>query len=154
MYRPTLIRELASVCSLSTIKTDPAGPSLLGEMMGGASATCPPISNIKDIAVGWGCNLALKDDGTVVAWGDNSSGQCKMPKKLKNVTAIAAGWGQSLAIKTDGTLVGWGGIIGPLTTSPRSGIQPIPLMPEWYARWKALAIAAGPHHCLAIVAEE
>jgi alpha-tubulin suppressor-like RCC1 family protein len=56
--------------------------------------------------------LALKSDGTVLAWGDNSQGQCDVPPGLSNVIAISAtcGWyeGHSLALKSDGTVVAWG----------------------------------------------
>ncbi|MBK8801660.1 MAG: hypothetical protein IPN71_06280 [Fibrobacteres bacterium] len=52
--------------------------------------------------------LALKADGTVVAWGGNAEGQTSVPAGLKDVTAIAAGSGHALAVKSDGTVVGWG----------------------------------------------
>jgi hypothetical protein len=55
-------------------------------------------------------SLALKADGTVVAWGcrSNDSGQCNVPEGLANVTAIAAGNYDSMALKSDGTVVMWG----------------------------------------------
>jgi alpha-tubulin suppressor-like RCC1 family protein len=53
--------------------------------------------------------VALKGDGTVVAWGLNGSGQCDVPANLSGVTAIAAGWGFTAALKSDGTVVAWGG---------------------------------------------
>jgi alpha-tubulin suppressor-like RCC1 family protein len=46
--------------------------------------------------------------GTVVGWGDNSTGQTNLPPGLTNVVAIAAGFHHSLALKPDGTVVGWG----------------------------------------------
>jgi hypothetical protein len=52
--------------------------------------------------------LALKNDGTVVAWGDNTYGQTTIPSGLSNVVAIAAGSAHSLALKNDGTVVAWG----------------------------------------------
>ncbi|MCC7482948.1 MAG: hypothetical protein IT541_15630 [Hyphomicrobiales bacterium] len=52
--------------------------------------------------------LALKRDGTVVAWGDNESGQVGVPAGLRDVVAIAAGASHSLALKMDGTVVAWG----------------------------------------------
>jgi len=42
-------------------------------------------------AAAGGHNLALKSDGTVVAWGDNSSGEATVPSGLSGVVAIAAG---------------------------------------------------------------
>ena len=55
-----------------------------------------------------GHSLALKTDGTVVAWGGNFSGQISVPAGLNNVVAIAAGGRHSLALKGDGTVVSWG----------------------------------------------
>jgi alpha-tubulin suppressor-like RCC1 family protein len=58
-------------------------------------------------------NLALKADGTVVAWGCAEppywdSGQCVVPADLTDVIAIAAGGRSSFALKADGTVVSWG----------------------------------------------
>lgn len=62
------------------------------------------------VAAGRVQSLALKADGTVVAWGcrSNDSGQCNVPEGLANVTAIAAGDYDSMALKSDGTVVMWG----------------------------------------------
>ena len=46
--------------------------------------------------------------GTVVAWGDNGSGQSSVPPGLTNITAVAAGSTHSLALNSSGALVGWG----------------------------------------------
>ena len=48
-------------------------------------------------------------DTTVVAWGDNSSGQTNVPAGLNNVVAVAAGWDHNLALRADGTVVAWDG---------------------------------------------
>jgi len=66
------------------------------------------LSNIVAIAAGWTHSLALKSDGTVIAWGDSESGQTAVPNGLRDVVAIAAGREHSLALKKDGTVVGWG----------------------------------------------
>jgi hypothetical protein len=60
------------------------------------------------IATGWTHIVALKRDGTVVAWGLNSDNQTNVPSGLTGVVAIAAGGAQSIALKNDGTLVKWG----------------------------------------------
>ena len=44
-------------------------------------------------------SVALKQDGTVVAWGGNGSGQTTVPAGLSGVVAIAAGWGNTVALK-------------------------------------------------------
>src|SRR2546423_15303213 len=62
------------------------------------------------IAAGHTQSLALKSDGSVVAWGCGAFDyrQCAVPGGLSGVVAIAAGYGHSLALKSDGTVVGWG----------------------------------------------
>ena len=44
------------------------------------------------IAAGDFHSVALRSDGTVVAWGYNGSGQTNVPAGLSGVTAIAAGF--------------------------------------------------------------
>lgn len=76
----------------------------------------------------WGDhNIALKTDGTVWTWGNNSSGQLGIDSDidqniafqvldsdgngfLNNVTAIGANSSSSFALKNDGTLWAWGAI--------------------------------------------
>lgn len=61
------------------------------------------------ISSGVGFSLALKTDGSVVAWGNNSNGQATVPLTAQSgVIAIAAGGIHSLALKEDGSVVGWG----------------------------------------------
>ena len=61
------------------------------------------------IAAGYQHSVALKNDGTVVAWGDNTYGQTNVPTAYTDgVTSIASGWYHTLALKQDGTVVAWG----------------------------------------------
>ena len=79
-------------------------------------ATTPPgrppsprgLANVIAVAAGANHSLALKSDGTVVAWGWNAYGQATVPTGLADVIAIAAGGDHSLALKSDGTVVAWG----------------------------------------------
>ena len=60
--------------------------------------------NLKDvtaIAVGGDCSLALKKDGTVVAWGSIGLQPATVPDGLSNIVAIAAGSDYCLAITTN-----------------------------------------------------
>ena len=66
------------------------------------------LSGVTAIAAGPNHIIALKEDGTVVAWGDNRSGQTTVPKDLAGVKAIAAGSSHSVALKQDGTVTIWG----------------------------------------------
>lgn len=60
------------------------------------------------MAAGDNHSLALKLDGTVVAWGDNTGGQCSVPTGLNDVVAISAAGNYSLALLKSGLTVGWG----------------------------------------------
>ena len=66
------------------------------------------IAPLAAVAAGDSYSLALKTDGTVAGWGDNSWGETSIPPGLVNVTGIFAGYIHCLALKTDGTVVGWG----------------------------------------------
>ena len=76
----------------------------------GASAGIPPtgLSNIVAIDAGRNFGLALKADGTVVTWGENTYGQQNVPAGLNNAIAISSRHTHSLALKRDGTVVAWG----------------------------------------------
>jgi len=65
------------------------------------------------VAVAGGCShsIALKDDGSVVAWGADGEGQADIPVAATyDVTAISAGGHHNLALKSDGSLVAWGNL--------------------------------------------
>jgi hypothetical protein len=101
------------------------------------------LSDVTAVAGDEAQSLALKQDGTVVAWGCSpvDFGECSVPSGLSGVTAIAAGVFHSLALKSDGTVVAWGCAppgedVGQCTVpSGLSGVT---------------AIAAGFYHSLAV----
>jgi alpha-tubulin suppressor-like RCC1 family protein len=77
------------------------------------------LTGVKAIAVGSFHTLALKEDGTVWAWGHNAQGQLgngttvdsTSPVQvigLNDVIGIAAGYAHSTALKSDGTVWTWG----------------------------------------------
>jgi hypothetical protein len=66
------------------------------------------LSGVVAIAAGAAYSLALREDGTIVAWGANDVGQCDVPRGLSGVVAISAGFRHGLAVKADGTVVAWG----------------------------------------------
>lgn len=78
--------------------------------------------------------LALRRDGTVVAWGNNEFGQSSVPVGLTNVVAIAAGSEASFALLNNGTVTGWG-----KGSTPPPGLNHV------------AAIAAGSQFALALV---
>lgn len=111
------------------------------------------------IAAGDGHTIALKNDGTLWAWGNNFSGQLgngtsfdrNTPTKIgsdSNWLSIATGMHFTIALKKDGTLWAWGknayGTLGDGTTINNR----IPKQIGTDTNWKT--IAAGNDHTIAI----
>jgi alpha-tubulin suppressor-like RCC1 family protein len=100
-----------------------------------------PGTRFTAVAAGGQHSLAVKDDGTVVAWGRNISGEAKVPAGLSNVVAVSAGGrsgsGFSVALRRDGTVVAWGDNSSGQTNVP-PGLSDV------------IAISAGTDHCLAL----
>src|SRR5688572_28906581 len=91
------------------------------------------------IAAGGRHTVALKTNGSVVAWGYNSYGQTTVPVAAQSgVVAIAAGVNHTVALKSDGSVLSWGD--SAQTTVP-VGLPP------------AIAIAAGGNFTVALVRE-
>src|SRR5207248_3095641 len=59
------------------------------------------LTNAVAIGAGYSHGLAVKADGTVVAWGDNYYGRTNPPAGLSNVVAVAGGSGFSVALGDD-----------------------------------------------------
>jgi PKD repeat protein len=111
--------------------------TLVGSALSGAPLNVANLSNAVAVAEGFQHSLALKADGTVLAWGNNSYGQATVPSGLSNVIAIAAGGDHSLALKNDGTVTAWGWNSYGQTNVP-PGLSNV------------IAIAAGGDHSLAL----
>jgi autotransporter-associated beta strand protein len=60
------------------------------------------------VAAGYEHAVALRRDGTIVAWGDNTYHQLDSVPTASGFRQIAAGDNHSLALKPDGTAVAWG----------------------------------------------
>jgi hypothetical protein len=80
----------------------------------GPTYTAPPevLSNVLAVCAspseGGAHSLALRLDGTLVAWGNNRYGQTNVPAGLPNVAAMAAGARHSVVALRDGRVVAWG----------------------------------------------
>src|SRR5688572_20932154 len=63
-----------------------------------------------EVAGGRSHTLVRDGNGSIVAWGDNSSGQCNVPVLPAGLTyaQIAAGYSHSVALRSDGSAVGFG----------------------------------------------
>ena len=92
------------------------------------------------VAIGAGKyhSLAVKADGTVTAWGDDSQTQCDVPAGLTNAVAVAGGGAHSLALGADGTVTAWGSDWDGQCDSP------IGLLP-------AVGIAGGSYHTVLLL---
>lgn len=102
----------------------------------------PPqaLAGVTAVAGGANHSLALKADGTVLAWGLDASGQTDVPAGLSNVTAIAAGSVYSMALQASGTVVVWGTQVA--APAGLAGVVAIA------AGWDSSGITSG--HCLAL----
>ena len=118
-----------------------AGAVVLWGYEGSVTNVPPGLTNIVSVAAGLDHALALRADGTVVAWGDdNGYGETLVPPGLSNVVAVSAGWNFSMALRNDGTVVTWGDTF---ITTPPDGLTNV------------VAIAAGGHQfCLALRADK
>jgi hypothetical protein len=101
--------------------------------------------------------VALKNDGSLVAWGDNGYGQTTVPVAAQSgVTAIAAGGAHTVALKNDGTVVAWGlNNYGQVTGTKTTGSSPnsataSPVTLEGQVLSGVTAIASGFGHTLAL----
>ena len=98
------------------------------------------IDNVASITAGRHYAIALKQDGTVWAWGNNQDGQLgnggtgagPTPRQVSGLTSVAtvdAGGAHTLALKTDGTVWSWGrnssGALGDGTTTNRNAPVPV-----------------------------
>lgn len=129
------------------------------------------LADIVAIAAGDYYSLALKNDGTVWAWGRNNLGQLgdntttdrATPVQvlgsggtgtLTNIIAIVARAGYSLALSADGTVWAWGynayGQLGNNTTTNSS--TPVQVLGPGGTGvlGNVMAIAAGHYHALAL----
>lgn len=85
-------------------------PSFAGSLTAWGTAQTPPALGTDVIAISSAADhsLALKADGTVVAWGHNCNYQCNVPGGLSAVRSVAAGDFFSVAALSNGTVVAWG----------------------------------------------
>lgn len=128
-------------------------------------AAAPPGSG--QVAAGGSHTCAIRDDGTLACWGDDSAGQLDgVPSGT--FRSLSAGGTHTCAIRTDGTLACWGDdSAGQLYAAPEEEESP-PVHPFWWWHFlhhhhhyhppappdppKFLSVAAGGSHTCAVSA--
>lgn len=140
--------------------TNPTGPSY-----DATPAPVPGLDHVMAIDVGAVHSLALRDDGTVWSWGDNSLEQLGRPTSteaeqatpsavngLDHVTAISAGEAFNLALDDQGRVWAWGANTGgQLGNDHHLGEYAGDPTPTIVAGLPTItAIAAGGNHALAL----
>ena len=91
------------------------------------------MADVTQVSAGWYHTLAVKNDGSLWAWGANGGGQLgdgttedkSTPTKIMDdVSQISVGYSHMLAVKNDGSLWAWGynwyGQLGDGTTASRN----------------------------------
>jgi alpha-tubulin suppressor-like RCC1 family protein len=127
------------------------------------------LSDVKEISGGFLHTLALKNDGTVLAWGYNEVGQLGIGSLTENyirwpvevpglsgIVSVAAGASgeHSLALKSDGTVWAWGynkdGQLGDGSNTDRSSPVQVKGPGGTGFLTEVVSISAGHRHSLAI----
>jgi hypothetical protein len=96
-----------------------------------------PNTDFNAVSASYGHSLGLKNDGSIVAWGRNESGECDVPSPNTDFIAISAGYDFSLGLKSDGSVAGWG--------YNANGQYNVPSPNEDFA-----SISAGTYHSLGL----
>jgi alpha-tubulin suppressor-like RCC1 family protein len=122
-----------------------------------------PGSGVMAISAGGAFALALRSDGTVLAWGNNSAGELgngtapndhHVPVHVSGLTGVrqvSAGWAHALALKAGGAVYAWGdnllGQLGDGSTKPASR----PIRIRGFGGHRVLGVFAGGNHSHALV---
>src|SRR5687767_12108511 len=101
----------ALLCAAATLAESAPAVQLAGSVVQWGGYVVPfvePETRFNAIASGSEYTfLALKTDGTVIAWGQNGYDAATVPRGLSNVVAVCQAT-HSLALRSDGTVVAWG----------------------------------------------
>ena len=93
-----------------------------------------------EVSAGLDHNIGLRNDGSVVGWGRDQSGQSTIPDEVSGVTDVDAGYDHNLAVIADGTVVAWGNNDNGQTDVP-AGLT------------DAIEVSAGGSHSLALLSD-
>jgi cysteine-rich repeat protein len=74
----------------------------------GNGATASPNGSFTQIAAGANHFCALRTDGAVNCWGDNTNGKAPASPTTEKFVAVSAGYDSSCALRADGSVMCWG----------------------------------------------
>lgn len=133
-------------------------------------AQVPGLTNIIRISAGWFHILALKSDGTVWVWGNNSNGELGdgtivgrwnpvQALNLTNIVAVSGGDSHSSALASEGTIWKWGlndvGELGNGTTNATANPTPARILTDTFGNpfTNVVIMAARDYHNIAVKAD-
>ncbi len=135
-YQVTISNAAGAASSVFAVDVGLSATSLVAWGDGAsAPANLGPVLGLTTGA-GGGHVLALRPDGTVIAWGLNSADEIYVPAGLAQVVGLAAGRSYSAAVKSDGAIVQW-----PALNPPPSNLGAV------------VGLSAGWFHVLALRAD-
>ena len=124
----------------------------------------PGVTSVAGIATSTGHTLAFQDNGSLLAWGENASGQLGTGDTaarfspttisgIENVVAVSAGPGHSLAVTSSGEVYSWGsndfGQLGLGDLTSRTAPTKINIV----GQPQATAVAAGDRHSIILLSD-
>ena len=130
----------------------------------------PGLTNITAISAGWFHILALKSDGTVWAWGNNSNGElgdgttfnrsnAVQVLNVSNIVAVSGGDSHSSALAANGTVWKWGlndvGELGNGTTNAVANPLPAKILVDMFGNGfsNVVMLSARDYHNIAVKAD-
>jgi alpha-tubulin suppressor-like RCC1 family protein len=159
-YHTLVAKADGTVVSWGSNSAGQLGNGIVGGSGYDTPAPVSGLTNVMALAAGYDHSVAVKSDGSVWTWGDNtdaqlgigtSSGTQHTPAQvpgLTGVTAVAAGQFHTLAVKSDGSVWAWGGNgsgqLGDNSTTERTS----PTLVTGITN--VVAIAAGLTHSVAL----
>ena len=118
-----------------------------GDNMYSQTNVPPGLINIKEVACGQTHTIALRNDGTIAAWGASVT---NVPLSATNIIQIAAGGSHDVVLRADGTVVAWGNNFSGQTNVPANLTKAVSVLcsfrgqPRVARGWKCRSLGSRP----------